>query len=39
MAATTTDLTLDVTGMSCAACAGRAERALAAVPGGTGRAG
>jgi heavy metal translocating P-type ATPase len=33
MAATTTDLTFDVTGMSCAACAGRAERALAAVPG------
>jgi heavy metal translocating P-type ATPase len=33
MATTTTDLTFDVTGMSCAACAGRAERALAAVPG------
>jgi heavy metal translocating P-type ATPase len=31
--AATTDLTFDVTGMSCAACAGRAERALAAVPG------
>jgi len=32
-ATTTTDLRLPITGMTCASCAGRIERALAAVPG------